>query len=321
MDINVNSESSIPCPYPIPPSNQRKVHLRINPADIGADTIAAICRWYTFGQTVHQIIRKINNRRAVTDTIGLVDVYAILAIKIDQGLVSAHEPLQLAKDEFLPQDFLTFYEIWQDWKGEKWMRDNKPLWNHLAVRSVNRALNARYNSERDQVDENAKELFNAKEAEEAQIDAENTDALAGFVEIERKHPILTLGKRVIAHGKIAYLVYGDDIKAWDKRNVLPIIEREKLIIEEIENEEIAVKPEEWLTIAEKEKRIKIEEMAIEKVRESLPPQRSKEECEVIDTFADNFEFCFDEEGEEGEEYIVNEPVLDSPIELDEDKDE
>lgn len=316
----VSLDSDLPCPYVIPPPSIRTVHLRTNPADIGADTIAAICRWYTFGNTVHSIVRKINNRRAVTDTVGMIDVYAILAKKIEQGILSSHDSHQLAKDELTPVDFTIFYELWKTWKGERWMRENLPAWNHLAIRNINRALNARHSTEKDNVEENAKELIDAKEEEQA-IDKENEDTVTAFAELERKHPILTIGKRVIASNKPAYLIYSEDIDRFDRISSMNLYQREKLKIEEIETEEILVKPEEWMTTAEKEKRFEIEETQKLRIEESLPLKRSKEECEAIDTFASGFNFDFsdsdDEVWTEGEKYIEKE--TEKEIEEDEPK--
>ena len=338
IDINAPTDIQHPCPYPIEKSKLRSVQLRTNAADIGADTIAAVCRWYTYGQTVHAIVRRVNNRRAVTDTIGMIDVYAILAIKIEQGLVSRHEKRQLAKDEINPAEFVDFYNVWREWKGEKWVREHRPEWNHLAIRAINRALNARLSTDWNISDEAAiKELKEVKaeiekEADEiAAIDHFNNETLAEFNELEKKYPVLKKGKRVIAHGKTAFLVYGEDIKRHDRIASMNLQQREEEVfgdLGEVEQQELLLKAEHLMTPEEILKKEKLEEKINEVAtadsdkenlpvpvarEELLPHKRTKEECEVIDTFADSFEFDFEDEGEIIDEsiFMEKEPEDDS----------
>lgn len=269
---------------------QRSVYLRCNPADIGVETIQKICRWYTYGQTVHQIVRRINHNRPGTDSLSMIDVYAILAKKVEAGLVSEHHRNQLAEDEMLPLEFLDFYRNWQEWKGERWYRNEKPELNQKAIRAVNRSLQARSFTEQSVDDEQAKEAVKKLEEKEAEYQDKyskiNFKSLAKFVELERKYPVLKLGKRLVSHNRIAFLVYGDDIELYDKKHRVSIAEQELIELEAIEQEEIEVKPDEWLTPDEQVKR---EDLELRKVDEALPI-KTQEALEMIDQFVDDFDW-------------------------------
>lgn len=268
----------------------RSVYLRCNPADIGSETIQKVCRWYTYGQTIHQIVRRINHSRVGPDALSMVDVYAILAKKVEAGLVSQHERCQLSEDEMLPLEFLDFYRNWQEWKGERWYRNERPELNQKAIRAVNRSLMARSFAEQNAADDKDREVL--KRAEEKETEEQdkhsqiNFKALTKFVELERQHPVLKLGKRLVSHNRIAFLIYGDDIELYDKKHRVSIAEQEVVELQELEEEEVAVKPDEFLT---PEEHIKREDLQLREADESLPI-KTKEALELIDQFVDDFDW-------------------------------
>lgn len=281
----------------------RKVHFRTNPADIGADTIAYIVRWYTFGQTVHDIARKINSKRAVTDTIGLIDIYAILVIKFSEGIIAEHTKKQLARDEFTPSEFWQFYCIWQQWHSEKWFLANKPEFNQLAVRSCCRQLFARFGYNMQQSVDAERSLHEQEEKEQAAIDKYNSDTIASFEELERRHPILTQGTRAIIKGRIAHIVYGDKLLEYDQLSALTIEEREEFKALKLEEEELSVQPDAALTVEQRErkKEVRRRRKVLVGLLPPRTPKRPKEELEVIDNFAEGFDFGFSEDSEGSEQ--------------------